>query len=126
MTGCGYIPSCPAPLAANCAVPLNNLAPLCGDGYGYGYGGLGLGLGLGGRFAGGVSALAGPLPGVNTSCVSQIPASEVVIQPPPPCFCITIPGPILSASCDPVAVGGNTPCARGSYGSSGYGVCRPC
>uniref|UniRef100_A0A8D0HLI7 Uncharacterized protein n=1 Tax=Sphenodon punctatus TaxID=8508 RepID=A0A8D0HLI7_SPHPU len=104
MSSCGYIPSCPAP---SCGVPcgprpLNNLAPLCGD-------------------LSGCGSICGP---VNTSCVSQIPATQMTVQPP--CFCITIPGPIMSASCDPVAVGGNTPCARGSYGSSGYGVCRPC
>ncbi|CAI5798609.1 type II cytoskeletal 1-like [Podarcis lilfordi] len=65
--------------------------------------------------------------GVNTSCVSQIPPSQVVIQPP--AFHITIPGPVMSASPEPVAVAGNTPCATGScyepcyggWGGYGYG-----
>uniref|UniRef100_A0A8D0HK14 Uncharacterized protein n=1 Tax=Sphenodon punctatus TaxID=8508 RepID=A0A8D0HK14_SPHPU len=107
----GCIPSCP-PL-----VPLNNLAPLCGGLPAYGGCGYGLGCGIGYGYLS--SGLVGPLSGANTSCVSQIPPSEVVIQPPP--SVVTIPGPILSASCEPVAVGGNTPCAVGSYGS-GYGL----
>uniref|UniRef100_A0A670Z9B2 Keratin n=1 Tax=Pseudonaja textilis TaxID=8673 RepID=A0A670Z9B2_PSETE len=51
------------------------------------------------------------------SCINQIPASEVTIQPPP--VVITLPGPILSASCEPVAVGGNTPCAAPGSGILG-------
>ncbi|CAI5798437.1 BetaBeta-keratin-related [Podarcis lilfordi] len=57
--------------------------------------------------------------GINTSCVSQIPPSEVVIQPPS--FTLTIPGPILSASNDQVAVAQNAPCATGYGGYCGYG-----
>uniref|UniRef100_A0A670JVR6 Keratin n=1 Tax=Podarcis muralis TaxID=64176 RepID=A0A670JVR6_PODMU len=49
---------------------------------------------------------------------NRLAAPEVVIQPPP--SVLTIPGPILSASCEPVSVGGNTPCAVGGYGY-GYG-----
>uniref|UniRef100_A0ACB8G807 Uncharacterized protein n=1 Tax=Sphaerodactylus townsendi TaxID=933632 RepID=A0ACB8G807_9SAUR len=57
--------------------------------------------------------------GINTSCVSQIPPSEVIIHPPP--FSITIPGPILSASPEPVAVTANNPCATpGCYEPGGY------
>uniref|UniRef100_A0A670Z4D2 Keratin n=1 Tax=Pseudonaja textilis TaxID=8673 RepID=A0A670Z4D2_PSETE len=57
----------------------------------------------------------GTLAGIVPSCINQIPPSEVTIQPP--ACVVTIPGPILSASCDPVAVGGNSPCApAGSFG----------
>uniref|UniRef100_A0A670Z3F7 Uncharacterized protein n=1 Tax=Pseudonaja textilis TaxID=8673 RepID=A0A670Z3F7_PSETE len=59
-------------------------------------------------------------PGANVSCINQTPPSEVMIQPPPPPpVVVTIPGPILSASCDPVAVGGNTPCAAPGSGILG-------
>ncbi|KAJ6652789.1 hypothetical protein lerEdw1_010643 [Lerista edwardsae] len=63
--------------------------------------------------------------GANTSCISQIPSSEVVIQPP--CFKITIPGPVMSASPEPVAVDANTPCAPSScHEPFGYGYGRRC
>uniref|UniRef100_A0A8C6XRP7 Uncharacterized protein n=1 Tax=Naja naja TaxID=35670 RepID=A0A8C6XRP7_NAJNA len=53
------------------------------------------------------------------SCCStpQFGLGSVVIQPPS--FVVTIPGPILSASCDPVAIGGNTPCAAPGSGILG-------
>uniref|UniRef100_A0A670JZ74 Uncharacterized protein n=1 Tax=Podarcis muralis TaxID=64176 RepID=A0A670JZ74_PODMU len=90
-------------------------------GCGFG-GGLGLGGGLGGGFGYGSgygsgalvgsgipSASLGILSGVQPSCVNQIPPAEVVIQPP--AAIVTVPGPILSASCEPVAVGGYAPCS---------------
>ncbi|XP_070622161.1 shematrin-like protein 2 [Erythrolamprus reginae] len=123
-----------------CAVPSCASAPsvgfgACGSkGLGWGYGGLGYGLGHGlgyglgyGRGLGygyGAGALAessrslGTLAGVIPNCINQVPPSEVTIQPP--AVVVTIPGPILSASCEPVAVGGNTPCAPfGGYGGFG-------
>uniref|UniRef100_A0A8C6XRK5 Uncharacterized protein n=1 Tax=Naja naja TaxID=35670 RepID=A0A8C6XRK5_NAJNA len=61
------------------------------------------------------SGSLGTLDGIIPSCINQIPPAEVVLQPPS-CV-VTIPGPILSASCEPVAVGGNTPCApAGGFG----------
>uniref|UniRef100_A0A670ZBK5 Keratin n=1 Tax=Pseudonaja textilis TaxID=8673 RepID=A0A670ZBK5_PSETE len=70
----------------------------------------------------------GILPGANVGCINQVPPSEIVIQPPP--FVVTIPGPILSASCEPVAVGGYSACAGGYGGYLGGGgglgsICRP-
>nr|XP_028566791.1 cuticle protein 64-like [Podarcis muralis] len=93
-------------------------------GLGYGYGGLGYGYGGLGYGYGGAERAAnlGVLDGVIPSCVNQIPPAEVVIQPPP--SVLTIPGPILSASCEPLSVGGNTPCAvsgSGIVGGYGYG-----
>ncbi|KAJ6652046.1 hypothetical protein lerEdw1_015468, partial [Lerista edwardsae] len=79
---------------------------------GLGYGGLGLGYGIGGLPE--TSGHLGTLAGVIPSCVNQIPAAEIVIQPPS--SMVTIPGHILSASCEPTAVGGNTPCAVGGSG----------
>ncbi|KAL7978030.1 hypothetical protein Chor_005017 [Crotalus horridus] len=109
----------------SCAVPSCASAPVVGFGSAgsrcLGYGGLGYGLGYGY----GASGLAtssgslGTLTGVIPSCINQVPPSEVTIKPP--AFVITIPGPILSASCDPVAVGGNTPCAPGGVGGIGGG-----
>ncbi|XP_029139454.1 shematrin-like protein 2 [Protobothrops mucrosquamatus] len=116
-----------------CAVPSCASAPVVGfgsagsrglgwgQGWGQGYGGLGYGLGYGY----GAGALAetsrslGTLAGVNPQPINQVPASEVVIQPPP--VVVILPGPILSASCEPVAVGGNTPCAIGGVGRIGGG-----
>uniref|UniRef100_A0A670K4W2 Keratin n=1 Tax=Podarcis muralis TaxID=64176 RepID=A0A670K4W2_PODMU len=63
------------------------------------------------------NSLLGVVPGVPQSCMSQIPPSEVTVQPPP--IVVTIPGPILSSSCQPLAIGGYSPCA------SGYGLCCP-
>ncbi|KAJ6652045.1 hypothetical protein lerEdw1_015467 [Lerista edwardsae] len=102
-------PAPPAPWSASDPEALG--AWLLG-GLGLGYGGLGYGYGIGGPAE--TSASLGTLEGVIPSCINQIPASEVVIQPPP-CV-VTIPGPILSASCEPTAVGGNTPCAVGGSG----------
>uniref|UniRef100_A0A670Z5J3 Keratin n=1 Tax=Pseudonaja textilis TaxID=8673 RepID=A0A670Z5J3_PSETE len=66
------------------------------------------------------AASLGIAPGASVSCINQTPSSEIVIQPsPPPPVVVTIPGPILSASCDPVAVGGNTPCAAPGSGILG-------
>ncbi|XP_048364738.1 keratin-associated protein 5-5-like [Sphaerodactylus townsendi] len=53
--------------------------------------------------------------GAHIACINQIPPSEVVIQPPP-CI-ITIPGPVLAATCEPVRVGGYTACGT---------CCPPC
>uniref|UniRef100_H9GCU6 Keratin n=1 Tax=Anolis carolinensis TaxID=28377 RepID=H9GCU6_ANOCA len=76
------------------------------------------------------SSCLGIVPGVIPSCMNQLPASEVVLQPPP--VIMTIPGAVLSASCEPIAVGGTTPCAvagGGSYcgprGLRNYN-CSPC
>ncbi|XP_029139458.1 chorion class A protein L11-like [Protobothrops mucrosquamatus] len=92
-----------------------------GQGWGHGYGGLGYGLGYG--YGSGAlvesSRSLGTLAGVIPSCINQIPASEVTIQPP--AVVVTLPGPILSASCEPVAVGGNTPCAPGGFRRFGGG-----
>ncbi|XP_015275958.1 PREDICTED: keratin-associated protein 10-7-like [Gekko japonicus] len=52
--------------------------------------------------------------GASVSCINQIPPSEVTIQPPP-CV-VTVPGPVLAASCEPLRVGGYTACA----------ACPPC
>ncbi|XP_058016617.1 feather keratin B-4-like [Ahaetulla prasina] len=105
----------------SCAVPSCASAPVIGLGsagcgpWGYGYRGLGYGYGAGAlaESSGSLGTLAGVIP----SCINQIPASEVTIQPPS--VVVTIPGPILSASCEPVAVGGNTPCAAGGFGRYG-------
>ncbi|ETE68724.1 Claw keratin, partial [Ophiophagus hannah] len=64
-----------------------------------------------------LAASLGMAPGASVSCINQIPSSEVVIQPAP--LMLTIPGAILSASCEPVRVGGYTACATGPSGSSG-------
>ncbi|XP_048375232.1 shematrin-like protein 2 [Sphaerodactylus townsendi] len=106
-----------------------------GYGLGSGYGGLGLahGYGLGYGYGPAVaetSGSLGTLAGVIPSCINQIPPAEVVVQPPP--TVLTIPGPILSATGEPVTVGGNTPCAvsgagvagAGFYGGAG-GICGP-
>ncbi|KAG8146937.1 hypothetical protein E2320_014024, partial [Naja naja] len=123
MAYCG--PSCAVPSCASAPAVGFGSAGGRGLGWGLGYGGLGYGLGYG-RGLGygyGAGALAetsgslGTLAGVIPSCINQIPASEVTIQPPS--VVVTIPGPILSASCEPVAVGGNTPCAPGGIGGIG-------
>ncbi|ETE68721.1 Beta-keratin-related protein, partial [Ophiophagus hannah] len=107
-----------------CAVPSLASSPTVGFGSA-GAGGLGYGI-L--PYNPAASALAessgslGTLAGINPSCINQIPPAEVVLQPPS--VLVTIPGPILSASCEPTAVGGNTPCAisgSGIVGSDLYG-----
>ncbi|KAM3825188.1 uncharacterized protein M6D78_016499 [Vipera latastei] len=116
-----------------CAVPSCASAPVVGFGsagsrslgYGLSSAGLGYGLGLGSGLGYGYGSAGfaesarnlGTLAGVIPNCINQIPPSEVTIQPP--AVVVTIPGPILSASCEPVAVGGNTPCAPGGFGSYG-------
>ncbi|XP_053133211.1 chorion class B protein B.L1-like [Hemicordylus capensis] len=135
VSNCG--PSCTVPSCASTPVvgfgsAGNGLGyGLGGLGYGCGFGGLGSAYGLGGLGYGGLgsgygavetSGNLGTLAGVIPSPINQIPPSEVVIQPPP--VVVTLPGAILSASCEPVSVGGNTPCAiRGSgiLGSGLYG-----
>ncbi|KAK9390999.1 shematrin-like 2 [Crotalus adamanteus] len=125
MPYCG--PSCAVPSCASAPVVGFGSAGSRSLGCGLGYGGLGYGLGYGHGlgYGYGAGALAessgslGTLAGVIPSCINQIPASEVTIQPP--AVVVTIPGPILSASCEPVAVGGNTPCAPGGVGGIGGG-----
>ncbi|KAJ6623922.1 hypothetical protein lerEdw1_014838, partial [Lerista edwardsae] len=134
MADCG--PSCTVPSCAS--APVVGFGSGGSGGLGYGYGGLGAGLGglgFGGLGYGGfgglgygygigglgeTSAHLGTLAGVVPSCVNQIPASEVVLQPP--ACVVTIPGPILSATCEPVSVGGITPCAAGGSGIGGAGL----
>ncbi|XP_066466270.1 chorion class B protein L11-like [Tiliqua scincoides] len=87
-----------------------------------GFGGVGYGFGCsrgrGGGYGGAqTSGSLGTLSGVIPSCVGQLLPSEVVVQLSP--FVVTIPGAMLSASCDPVAVGGYTPCAPYGYGLGG-------
>ncbi|XP_070807092.1 chorion class A protein L11-like [Pituophis catenifer annectens] len=126
MAYCG--PSCAVPSCASAPVVgfgsagSKGLGWGLGHGYGLGYG-LGYGHGLGYGYGAGAlvesSRSLGTLAGVVPSCINQIPASEVTIQPP--AVVVTLPGPILSASCEPVAVGGQTPCAPGGIGSFGAG-----
>ncbi|XP_060550252.1 feather keratin isoform X2 [Pantherophis guttatus] len=98
----------------SCAVPSCASAPTVGFGSA-GLGGLApRSLGLSPSPFGESSSSLGTLEGIIPSCINQIPASEVTIQPP--AVVVTIPGPILSASCDPVAVGGYNPCAPGGFG----------
>nr|CAL49457.1 beta-keratin-like protein [Pantherophis guttatus] len=98
----------------SCAVPSCASIPTVG----FGSAGLGAlaprGLGLSPFSLGESASGLGTLAGVAPSCINQVPASEVTIQPP--AVIVTIPGPILSASCEPVAVGGNAPCAPGGFG----------
>ncbi|XP_058016574.1 elastin-like [Ahaetulla prasina] len=154
----------------SCAVPTCASAPSVGFGSagsrglgcgGLGFGGLGFGglgsggLGSGGLGSGGLGsglgsgfgagALAesarnlGTLAGVNPRPINQVPSSEVTIRPP--AVVVTIPGPILSASCEPVAVGGYNPCSPagiggldagyfggrlGRLGRRGSIICDPC
>ncbi|KAJ6651900.1 hypothetical protein lerEdw1_015944 [Lerista edwardsae] len=82
-----------------------------GLGYGSLGGGAGLGLGYGsGALVGGSTSSGelGTLAGVVPQPINQIPASEVVIQPP--ASIVTIPGPILSASCTSKLVGWPSSC----------------
>nr|XP_056709503.1 feather keratin 4-like [Euleptes europaea] len=126
---------------ANCgppsyAIPSCASSPVIGFGSAHhGYGGLHTGFGSGPLVHAGVpSASLGTLSGVEPSCINQIPPAEVLIQPPP--SVVIMPGPILSATGQPVKVGGNTPCAvtygghpvrvggrfrRGSFGQLGGG-----
>lgn len=73
------------------------------------------GLSMGGG-GGSVSASSlGILAGANVGSVNQTPPSEIVIQPPS--IEVTLPGAILSASSEPVRVGGYSAGGGGrSYG----------
>ncbi|KAF7238333.1 Feather keratin 3 [Varanus komodoensis] len=126
---------CPPSCVIPCSTPSIGIGSCgIGSGYGGGFGYSGFGYG------GGVSSTSlGMTSGAPASCISQIPPSEVVIQPSP-CV-ITMPGAILSSSCEPMTVGGYSPCASGSgygYGGGSYGgflgggfhggyqgICRP-
>ncbi|KAK9390990.1 feather keratin B-4-like [Crotalus adamanteus] len=115
-------PICLPPCPPSCAIPSCASLPKIG------LGSCGIGSGLLGGGGGGAASASnlGILPGANVGCISQIPSSEVVIQPPP--VVVTLPGPILAASCEPVAVGGYSACASGSGGYLGGGlgaICRP-
>ncbi|KAL7978013.1 hypothetical protein Chor_005000 [Crotalus horridus] len=69
----------------------------------------------GGGGGGSITAASlGTVSGANIGCICQTPPSEILIQPSP--VSITLPGPILTASCEPVRVGGYTACATGSSG----------
>uniref|UniRef100_A0A803TML9 Keratin n=1 Tax=Anolis carolinensis TaxID=28377 RepID=A0A803TML9_ANOCA len=71
------------------------------------------------------SCCLGTVPRVVPSCINQLPPLEVVIQPSP--VVVTLPGPLLSASREPVAVGGTTPCAIAGRCSGIRGIgCSPC
>ncbi|XP_053134555.1 shematrin-like protein 2 [Hemicordylus capensis] len=121
MANCG--PACTVPSCASSPVVGFGSAGSSGLGYGglgYGYGGLGYG-GLGyGYGAVENSGNLGTLAGVYPSCINQLPPAEVVVQPP--ASVVTIPGAILSASCEPVSVGGMTPCAIAGSGIVGAGL----
>ncbi|XP_026575992.1 cuticle protein 64-like [Pseudonaja textilis] len=124
MAYCG--PACAVPSCASAPVVGFGSGGSRGHGWGLGYGlghGYGLGYGYGAGALAETSGRLGTLAGVIPSCINQIPASEVTIQPPS--SVVTLPGPILSASCEPVAVGGHSPCApgglRGGWGYGGWG-----
>ena len=95
-------------------------------GVGYGVGGVGSS-GLVPLYGGG--ALSGLGGGFGYACSTQLPGTEVVIQPPS--STITMPGPIISASPEPVAAAQITPSygygypalgsAGGFSGGSSYG-----
>ncbi|XP_058015858.1 beta-keratin-related protein-like [Ahaetulla prasina] len=124
-----YTPCCPP----SCAIPSCASAPAVGlGGCGTPFA-LGSSSGFGGyRFGSGPASASslGVLSGVTPSPISQIPPSEVTIQPPP--VAVILPGPIIAASCEPVAVGGYSACAGGSFGGSysrgllgSRGICGP-
>ncbi|XP_042299852.1 feather keratin 2-like [Sceloporus undulatus] len=115
MPGCG--PVCAIPSCASETTVGFGSRGLGGYGNqvygGFGYGGFG-GLGFGGSE---LASNLGVLNGIIPSCINQVPSSEVLIQPAP--VVVTIPGAILSATCEPVAVGGNAPCAVSGIGLAG-------
>nr|XP_056709102.1 feather keratin B-4-like [Euleptes europaea] len=112
---CGYIPSCAPSCMPSCAVP--SCLPSCGSPCGYPVGGLSSLGSCGGVYGGAAPASSlGIVPGANIGCINQLPPSEVVIQPAP--SVITVPGPILSASCDPLRVGGYSACGGSPQGYS--------
>ncbi|XP_008117322.2 beta-keratin-related protein-like [Anolis carolinensis] len=89
-----------------------------GSGFGYGSGlRSGYGYGLGGNIES--AANLGVLAGVIPSCINQLPPIEVVIKPAP--VSLTVPGAIISATPEPVAVGGYAPCAVSGVGLGGFG-----
>nr|XP_020671456.1 claw keratin-like [Pogona vitticeps] len=135
---------CPPSCAIPSSTPSVGFGPCgiassgCYSGYG-GYGGYGgvpaspCGIASSGCYGGyggygGVPASAlGITSGAAVGCITQIPSSEVTVQPPS--VTMVIPGAILAASCEPLAVGGYSPCAsgsgyRGSYGSGLQGICQ--
>ncbi|KAK9391001.1 claw keratin-like [Crotalus adamanteus] len=88
---------------------------LCGRGLGGGLQEGSMGGLAGGHLGGGVSSgELVTLAGINPQPINQISPAEVMIQPPP--YVLTIPGAILSASFDPVTIGGNTPSAAPGSG----------
>ncbi|XP_015280351.1 PREDICTED: claw keratin-like [Gekko japonicus] len=118
---CG-VGSCYGGVTYSGRLPSYGLGSVCGTGGWSGLGALSGGWsGLGtlsggwsglGTLSGGWSGL-GAQSGGNVACASQLPGSEVVIQPPP--SVVTIPGPVLS-TCEPAAVAAYTPCATGYSG----------
>ncbi|XP_070807234.1 feather keratin 4-like [Pituophis catenifer annectens] len=61
----------------------------------------------------------------HVNCASQLTGSELIIQPP--ASVVTIPGPVISSTHDPVSVGQVSPCSYthplnsyGVYGRLGY------
>ncbi|KAJ6652808.1 hypothetical protein lerEdw1_010663 [Lerista edwardsae] len=103
------------PCLPSCVIPCSSPT--------YGLGSCGMGGGMmGGCMGGGMGGVSssslGILPGAAVSCITQIPSSEVVVQPPS--YVMTIPGPIMSASCEPLRVGGYSPCSSG--GGMGGGM----
>ncbi|XP_053133756.1 uncharacterized protein LOC128337140 [Hemicordylus capensis] len=109
------VPSCVIPCGIGGGSGGSIGGGICGS---IGSGTIGYGGGMGGGMGVSSSSL-GIVPGASVSCVSQVPPSELFIQPSP--VVITIPGPVLSAAggaSGEVSVGSYSPCA---YGSSGYG-----
>ncbi|XP_016852282.2 shematrin-like protein 2 [Anolis carolinensis] len=89
-----------------------------GSGFGYGSGlRSGYGYGLGGNVVS--AASLGVLSGVIPSSINQLPPIEVVLKPAP--VSLTVPGAIISATPEPVAVGGYAPCAVSGVGLGGFG-----
>nr|XP_060642905.1 shematrin-like protein 2 [Anolis sagrei ordinatus] len=120
-----YQPSCVAPSydstplfgfgSSGCRVNGLGNGSLGYGGFGYG----GLGYGGYGNGSGSVTSSAdlGTLSGVTPNPINQLPTSECVINLSP--VVVTIPGAILSSTCEPLLVDGNTPSAVGGYGLSG-------
>ncbi|XP_063173173.1 claw keratin-like [Candoia aspera] len=102
-----------------CPVPSASVGGSCALVPAYGSSSLS-GIGLATTYYGG-----GPI-----TCSSQLTGSEVIIQPP--ASVVSFPGPVLSATTDPVAVSQVTPCSYshplglisgssyGGYGRLGY------
>nr|XP_003226382.1 PREDICTED: claw keratin [Anolis carolinensis]XP_016852281.1 PREDICTED: claw keratin [Anolis carolinensis] len=129
MANCGpssAVPSCEAaPVVGFGSGGSRNFGRGFGYGIGYGIGsgigfgsGIGSGYGLGGNIES--AANLGILSGVQPSCINQLPPIEVVIKPAP--VAVTVPGAIMSATPEPVEVGGYAPCAVGGVGIGGSGL----